>query len=183
MAGLWPNNAWNLKARCDRIRYLSFISSSLNASVGVRHPRHFLGVLFKRSQIDFISRFESAATGASRGKYRRARLFRFSTEPFCHGACGSQNHASVPIPGFSLRQSRNSMPRSKVIDLRAGWGRGSMTPISLFIRCVVLRSLLRLAFLAAMRKMTCEFFGLTIWAINVGIDRLVADTQRLAVIL
>lgn len=31
--------AWNLKARCDRFRYLSFISTSLNASVGVRHPR------------------------------------------------------------------------------------------------------------------------------------------------
>jgi len=30
-------------------------------------------VPFKRSQIDFISRFESAATGASLGRYRRAR--------------------------------------------------------------------------------------------------------------
>ena len=59
---------WILKGRCDGYRYLSFMSSSLNASVGVRHPRHFLGVPFKRSQIDFISRFESAATGASLGK-------------------------------------------------------------------------------------------------------------------
>lgn len=33
----------------------------------MRHPRHFLGVPFKRSQIDFICRFESAATGASLG--------------------------------------------------------------------------------------------------------------------
>jgi hypothetical protein len=128
------NHKWILKGRCDGFRYLSFISSSLNASVGVLHPRHFLGVPFKRSQIDFISRFESSATGASRGRYRRARLFRFSTEPFCHGACGSQNHASVPIPGFSLRQFLNSMPRSNVIDLRAGWGRGSITLISRFIR-------------------------------------------------
>ncbi|WP_235962785.1 site-specific integrase, partial [Jannaschia marina] len=32
-----------------RFRYLSFIISSLNASVGVRHPRHFLGVPFRRS--------------------------------------------------------------------------------------------------------------------------------------
>ena len=111
-------------ARCDSVRYLSFISSSLNASVGVRHPKHFLGVVFKRSQIDFISRFESAATGAYLGRYRRAGLFKFSTEHFCHGACGSQNQASVPIPGLSLRQSRNSIPRSKVIDLRASWGRG-----------------------------------------------------------
>ena len=59
---------WILKGRCDGFRYLSFISSSLKASVGVFHPRHFLGVPFKRSQIDFISRFESAATGASLGK-------------------------------------------------------------------------------------------------------------------
>ncbi len=58
---------WNLKVRCDRSRYLSFISSSLNASVGVLHPRHFLGVPFKRPQIDFISRFKSVATGASLG--------------------------------------------------------------------------------------------------------------------
>ena len=130
-------------ARCDSVRYLSSISSSLNASVGVRHPKHFLGLVFKRSQIDFISRFESAATGAYLGRYRRAGLFKFSTEHFCHGACGSQNQASVPIPGLSLRQSRNSIPRSKVIDLRASWGRGSITPISLFIRCVVLRSLFR----------------------------------------
>ena len=59
---------WILKGSCDGFRYLSFISSSLNASVGVLHPRHFLGVPFRRSQIDFISRFESVATGASLGK-------------------------------------------------------------------------------------------------------------------
>ena len=134
---------WNLKGRCDGLLYLSFISSSLKASVGVLHPRHFLCVAFKRSQIDCISRFESAATGASRGKYRRARLFKFSTDSFCQGDCGSQNQASVPIPGLSFRQFRNSMPRSKVMDFRAGWGRGSITSISRFIRCVVLRSLLR----------------------------------------
>jgi hypothetical protein len=46
---------WILKGRCDGFRYLSFIRSSPKASVGVRHPRHFLGVAFKRSQIDFIS--------------------------------------------------------------------------------------------------------------------------------
>ena len=60
--------AWILKGRCDGFRYLSLFSSSLKASVGVLHPRHFLGVPFKRSQIDFISRFESAATGASLGR-------------------------------------------------------------------------------------------------------------------
>ncbi|UOA28951.1 hypothetical protein [Pseudosulfitobacter sp. DSM 107133] len=38
---------WNLKGRCDGFRYLSFISSSLKASVGVRHPRLFVsGVEF-----------------------------------------------------------------------------------------------------------------------------------------
>lgn len=31
-------------------------------SVGVRQPRHFLGVPFSRSQIAFILRFESAAS-------------------------------------------------------------------------------------------------------------------------
>lgn len=35
------------------------------------------------------------------------------------------------------------MPRLNVMDLRAGWGRGSITSISRFIRCVVVRSLLR----------------------------------------
>ena len=39
---------WNLKTRCDWFRYLGLLSSSLKASVGVRHPRHFLGVPFKR---------------------------------------------------------------------------------------------------------------------------------------
>ena len=120
LASLATPPTWNLKARCDRFLYLSLFSSSLNASVGVRHPKHFLGVMFMRSQIDFISRFESAATGASRRKYRLARLFKFSTEPFRQGACGSQNQASVPIPGLSLRQFLNSIPRSNVIDLRAG---------------------------------------------------------------
>ena len=68
MAQRGTDTVWILKGRCDGFRYLSFISSSLNASVGVRHPRHFLGVPFKRAQIDFISRFESAAKGASLGK-------------------------------------------------------------------------------------------------------------------
>ncbi len=35
--------AWILKGRCDRFRYLSFIISSLKASVGVRHPRRSRG--------------------------------------------------------------------------------------------------------------------------------------------
>jgi hypothetical protein len=121
---LFAARKWNLRGRCDDFRYLSFISSSLNASVGVRHPGHFLGVPFKRSQIDFISRFESAAMDASRGRYLRARLFKLSIGPFCQGACGSQNQASVPIPGFSLRQFRTSMLRSKVMDLRAWLGKG-----------------------------------------------------------
>ena len=155
---------WIHKGRCDGFRYLSFISYSLNASVGVLHPRHFLGVLFKRSQIDFISRFESVATGASRGRYRRARLFRFSTEPFCQGDCGSQNQASVPIPGLSLRQFRNSIPRSNVMDLRAGWGRGSITLINLFIRCVVLRSLLRKRTAKRVLRSTKEVTFVLPWA-------------------
>ena len=132
-----------LKLGCDIFCYPSFLSSSANASVGVRQPRHFLGVPLRRSQIDFISRFESAATGVSRGRYRRARLLRFLTEPFCQGACGSQNHASVPIPGFNLRQSENSLPRSNVIDWRAVWVRGSITFISLEMKCLELRSLFR----------------------------------------
>lgn len=111
------------------------MSSSLKASAGMRHPRHFLGVPFKRSQNAFIERFECAATGVSRGRLRRARLLRFSTDPFCQWAWGSQNHASVPNPGLSLRQLRNSIPLSKVMDRRAGCGRGSMTSISRFIRC------------------------------------------------
>lgn len=61
-------NGWILKGRCDGFPYLGFISSSLNASVGVLHPGHVPDVPFKRSQIDFISRFESAATGAPPGR-------------------------------------------------------------------------------------------------------------------
>jgi hypothetical protein len=38
----------------------------------------------------FILRFESAASWVSRGGYRRARLFKFSTKPFCQGACRSK---------------------------------------------------------------------------------------------
>ncbi|MFT4916022.1 MAG: hypothetical protein ACI9C3_001888, partial [Yoonia sp.] len=76
------------QGRCDSLLYLSFISFPLNASVGVRHPRHFLGVPFKRSQIDFISRFESATIDASRGtldlsRFRAALvLSRFSSGLF-----------------------------------------------------------------------------------------------------
>jgi hypothetical protein len=108
-----------LKGGCDRLRYLSFTISSLKASVGVRHPRHFRGVAFSLSLISFIWGPERDARGVSRGRTRRARPFRFSTEPFCQGACGSQNQAVVPMPASSFRQSRNSNPRSKVIDLRA----------------------------------------------------------------
>ena len=57
----------------------------------MRHPRHLLGVPFRRSQIAFVLRFESTASWVSRGRYLRARLFRFSTEPFCQGAWGSDD--------------------------------------------------------------------------------------------
>lgn len=132
-----------LRARCDVFRYLSFIISSLKASVGVRRARHFLGAPFRRSQITFLLRLECAMSSVSRGRYRRARLFRFSTVPFCHGDEGSQNQLSVPMPGLSLRHARNSKPRSNVIDFRAGRGRGSITSISLLTKWVELQSLLR----------------------------------------
>jgi hypothetical protein len=60
----------------------------------------------------------------SRGRSRLTRPLRFSTEPFCQGACGSQNYASVPMPVLSSLQDTNSRPRSNVIDRRADDGRG-----------------------------------------------------------
>ena len=65
-----------LELGCYIFCYCSFLSSSANASVGVLPPRHLRGVAFRRSQIDFISRFESAMIGVSRGRYQRwSRIF------------------------------------------------------------------------------------------------------------
>ena len=70
--------------------------------------------LFKRSQIDFISRFKySVATGASRGKISPCAFVQVFDRALLPRRLRSQNQASVPIPGFSLRQLRNSIPRSK----------------------------------------------------------------------
>ena len=117
-----------------RFPHVSFIMFSLMASVGVWHSRHFPGVPFTRTQIAFIMRFECAASWVSRDKYLCAWLFTFSTEPSYRDACGSQNEASVPRQYFSLRQAQNSKPRPKVIERRAGWGRSSITFISLLMK-------------------------------------------------
>jgi hypothetical protein len=90
-----------------------------------------------------MERSESAATGVSRGRYRRARLLRFSTDPFCQGADGSQNQAPVPMPLSSSRQETNSKPRSKVIERRTVTGRGERRLINRLISILELRSLLR----------------------------------------
>jgi len=94
-----------IKGRCDGFRYLSFISSSLNAAVGVFHPEHFLSVPFKRSQIDFISRFVSVATGTSRGRKQRVRLIKFSTEPL---GTESADHRTTPQFRFQASAYANS---------------------------------------------------------------------------
>ncbi len=104
-------------------------------------PGTFWAGASRRPQIAFVLRFESATNWVSLGKYRRARLLRLSTGLFCQGAWGSQNQLSVPMPDLSFRHARNSKPRPKVINFRAGRGRGSITSISLFMKCVELRSL------------------------------------------
>lgn len=126
-----------------RFPHVSFIMFSLMASVGVWHSRHFPGVPFTRTQIAFILLFESAASWVSRDKYLCAWLVTFSTEPSYRDACGSQNQVSVPRQYFSLRQAQKSKPRPKVIERRTGWGRSSITFISLLMKSVELRSLLR----------------------------------------
>ena len=70
------NRVWILKGRCDGFRYLSFICSSLNTSVGVRHPGRFLGVPFKRwfylelqSECDHQTSEESIENGITANVY------------------------------------------------------------------------------------------------------------------
>ena len=77
--------------------------------------------------------------------------------PGCNADCGvpdmsieeaaaavkARHGDKIMLSQISLRQPENSMPRSKVIDWRAAWGRGSMTFISRVIKCVELRSLFR----------------------------------------
>lgn len=58
-----------------------------------------------------------------RGSQRLSLRFVFSTVPFCQGEEGSQNHVCVPISACRCGQLTNSVPRSKVIDLRATKGR------------------------------------------------------------
>ena len=50
--------------------------------------------------------------------------------------------ASVQKWAFSAK-GQHSIPRSKVTERHAGWGRGSRTVKSLLTKCVTLRSLLR----------------------------------------
>ena len=85
-------------------RRSNFISSSRKASAGVRYPGHLRGVALRRLPIDLIYRFGSDSRAVSRGRYRRTRLFMFSTEPFCHA-----------LPG---RVSRSDVPRGALADRR-----------------------------------------------------------------
>jgi len=55
----------------------------------------------------------------SRGSQRRVRRLAFSTVPFCQGVEGLQNQLAVPISAWRCGQEMNSVPRSKVMDLRA----------------------------------------------------------------
>ncbi len=64
-----------------------------------------------------------------RGSHLRSLRFVFSTVPFCQGLDGSQNQVCVPISACRWGQLTNSVPRSKVIDLRAGRGRSRMASI------------------------------------------------------
>jgi hypothetical protein len=99
-------------------------------SAGVLHPRHLRGVELRRWQIDLKYRFVSFVGWVERGRCVRNRLLVFSAVPFCHGDWGSRNQRSAPVPSLSCCQAANSVPRSKVIALRASAGKGTSTAIS-----------------------------------------------------
>ena len=73
-----------------------------------------------------------------RGSHLRSLRLVFSTVPFCQGEDGSQNHVCVPISACRWGQLTNSVPRSKVMDLRAERGKSRIAsmifPITGFVR-------------------------------------------------
>lgn len=123
-SSLWY--ACDLKLGCYIFYYLSFLNSWVSTSVGVRHPRHFLGAPFRRSQIAFMSWSVIERMSRFGCDRRRAHRLVISTVPFCWDEKRSQNHVWVPISACRCGQFMNSLPRSKVMDRRATSGRSSM---------------------------------------------------------
>ena len=115
-------------------RSVSSIISSRKTSAGVLHPRPFRGVSLSWSQSCVNSSSVMAATSRCLGSRRRSRRLVFSTVPFCQGEEGSQNH--VWVPGWACRcgHDTNSVPRSRVMDLRPATGRSriafTISPLS-----------------------------------------------------
>ena len=67
-------------------------------------------VELRRWQIDLGCRFVKAVGSVDPGRGFLSLPFVFSTVPFCHGACGSQNQPAAPIPLSSRRHAENSVP-------------------------------------------------------------------------
>lgn len=65
---------------------------------------------------------ETSATAVSYGRYRRARFLKFSTGPFCRGACRSQNQTSQPIFCSRRRQPDGVVDRDGCISHKATKG-------------------------------------------------------------
>jgi len=100
-------------------RSISSIIFSRKTSAGVLHPRHLRGVLLSWSQSCLSSSSVMAATSRCLGSQRLV----FSTVPFRQGEKGSQNHVWVPSRACRCGHDTNSVPRSKVMDLRPATGR------------------------------------------------------------
>ncbi|EEX12074.1 hypothetical protein CSE45_4609 [Citreicella sp. SE45] len=118
-------------------RSISSIIFSWKTSAGVLHPRPFRGVLLSWSQSCVNSSSVMAATSRCLGCQRRSRRLAFSTVPFCQGEEGSQNHVWVPTWACRCGHDTNSVPRSKVMDLRPATGRSrtAFTILSLSADC------------------------------------------------
>lgn len=68
-----------------------------------------------------------------RGSQRLTRRLVVSTVPFCQGGEGSQNYVCVPISACRCGQETNAVPRSKVMERRAGWGMSRIAAITGFV--------------------------------------------------
>ncbi len=99
--------------------------------------------MFNKSHTASRCFYDSDRVSVLRGRCLRSLRFVFSFVPRCHGAFGSQNQTSAPNPFFNSRQDANSVPRSKVNDLRAFWGREANLSTTWCIMGLDWRSLFR----------------------------------------
>src|SRR5699024_5947109 len=88
-------------------------------SIGVKYPKDFLGMLFRFLATFDIYSCETGLKSISFGNpFLLSKPFECSFKPLCDGVPGSAKYISISCSLLTDFQLENSLPQSKMIDLK-----------------------------------------------------------------